>query len=116
MARESLLPSFRHEVDRLFDSLIHSAWVAAGRALLDAPADVAEEAGRYLIRMDLPGVRNSDITVAARAGPFASTEFGSRRGSGARSAMPRGTALRPIRPNLFPARRCRTSRYPGETD
>jgi HSP20 family protein len=66
MAKESLNPSFRYEVDRLFDSLIHTAWGGrSGESCWMPPADVFEEPDRYWIEMDLPGVGNSDLSVAA---------------------------------------------------
>jgi HSP20 family protein len=66
MARDPFPPSFRHEVDRLFDTLIHTAWGSRpGESCWLPPADVAEEADRYLIEMDLPGVRHKDLSIRA---------------------------------------------------
>ena len=66
MAREIFFPSLRHEVDRLFDTLIHSAWGGRpGEGCWMPPADVAEEPGRYLVEMDLPGVRHADLSIHA---------------------------------------------------
>ncbi len=66
MPRDPLLPSLRHEVDRLFDTLVHTAWGGDREAACWKPAcDVAEEADRYRIEVDLPGVRSTDLSITA---------------------------------------------------
>lgn len=64
MPRNRFLPPLRHEVDRLFDSLIHSAWGPPQGAAAWMPAlDVLEEEETYRLEMDLPGVRSQDVSI-----------------------------------------------------
>lgn len=66
MPREYLFPSFRYEVDRIFDTLVHEAWGSPPERAAWRPAvDLIEEADRYRIEVDLPGVRPSDLSIAA---------------------------------------------------
>jgi HSP20 family protein len=66
MPREPLFPSLRSEVDRLFDSLVHTAWGSAPQGSCWRPAcDVSEEPDRYRIEMDLPGVRSGAVSITA---------------------------------------------------
>jgi len=66
MPRDPFLPSLRYEVDRLFDTLVHTAWGGNRAAACWKPAcDVVEEAERYRIEVDLPGVRSSELSIAA---------------------------------------------------
>lgn len=64
MPRDPMFPSLRHEVDRLFDSLIHVTWATRpGEPCWMPAADVVEEADGYRLEMDLPGVRFSDVAI-----------------------------------------------------
>ncbi len=67
MSREHLLPSLRREVDRLFETLVHTAWGGGGREAISwkPPCDVVEEPDRYVIELDVPGVRAADLSIAA---------------------------------------------------
>ncbi|MDW7709717.1 MAG: Hsp20/alpha crystallin family protein [Deferrisomatales bacterium] len=66
MSREPFLPSFRHEIDRLFDTLVHTAWGGCREATPWKPAcDVVEAPDRYAIELDLPGVRTADLSITA---------------------------------------------------
>lgn len=66
MAREPVFPSLRFEVDRLFDTLVHTTWGRSAEAPSWKPAcDVIEEPDRYWIQMDVPGVRASDLSISA---------------------------------------------------
>ncbi|NOY44427.1 MAG: Hsp20/alpha crystallin family protein [Deltaproteobacteria bacterium] len=69
MTRELFWISCRHEIDRLFDTLVHTAWGGrpSGPAWIP-PVDVTEEADRYRIEVDLPGVRVADLDITAEAG------------------------------------------------
>ncbi len=61
--------SCRHEIDRLFDAMVHAAW--GGRPAATAwtpPADVVEEPDRYRLEIDLPGVRSEDLSITAEGG------------------------------------------------
>ncbi len=69
MSRELFWISCRHEIDRLFDTLVHTAW--GGRPsgpTWTPPVDVTEETDRYRVEVDLPGVRSDDLEVTAEAG------------------------------------------------
>ncbi|RMG96548.1 MAG: Hsp20/alpha crystallin family protein [Candidatus Dadabacteria bacterium] len=70
MARDWFWLSCRHEIDRLFDTLVHTAWgQAPGAAPAWSPAvDVVEEDDRYRIEMDLPGVETNDLNITAEPG------------------------------------------------
>ena len=66
MPRNTIPPSLRHEVDRLFDSLVHATWgPGRGEGAWLPALDVAEEPNAFRLEMDLPGVRLSDLTIAA---------------------------------------------------
>jgi HSP20 family protein len=66
MERDPLFPPFRHQVDRLFDVLIHSNWgVRPGLPGWVPFADVCEAAETYRIELDLPGVRHADLSISA---------------------------------------------------
>jgi len=87
MPREIFLPSLRHEVDRLFDTLIHTAWGAKPGAALWAPAvDLAEGPDRFVLEFDVPGVRLEDLSITASGR--------SLRVEGSRQCTRRGTSER----------------------
>ena len=66
MTRIAVFPSLRHEVDRLFDSLIHSAWANRPGETSWMPAtDMSEDPTHYRIEIDLPGVPDSGISLTA---------------------------------------------------
>lgn len=66
MPRILIHPSLRHEVDRLFDTLFHSAWGSrAGEGCWMPPTDVLEEPSLYRIEMDLPGVADASLSIVA---------------------------------------------------
>lgn len=50
-------------VNRLFTSLFDTQTVAAPARRLAVPTDIAESESHYLVRMDLPGVSEDDISV-----------------------------------------------------
>jgi len=88
MPRAPVFPSLRYEVDRLFDSLVHSAWGSARKASCWTPScDVEEEPDRYRIEVDLPGVRSADVSITA--------EGRTLRIEGVRERGPRSAAGRP---------------------
>lgn len=65
-----LLTRWQHELDRLFDETPVSARAAASgntHALLPN-VDVSEDAERYLVRADLPGVEQKDIEITTDKG------------------------------------------------
>ncbi len=67
MPRDPYFPSLRHEVDRLFDTLVHTAWGVAGqRAAWCPPVDLSEDAQGYRVEMDLPGIAPKDLSVTAQ--------------------------------------------------
>ncbi len=69
MRRDLFWVSCRHEIDRLFDAMVHAAW--GGRpatAGWTPPADVVEEPDRYRLEIDLPGVRTGDLSITAEGG------------------------------------------------
>lgn len=69
MKRDPFFPSPRHEIDRLFDTLIHTAWGGRQpRAGWNPPVDVWEDADRYRLEMDLPGVGAADFSITAERG------------------------------------------------
>ena len=77
MKEESLFPSLRSEVDRLFEHLAHAAW--KGREAEWTPAlDVTEERDLYRIEMDLPGVRGPDISITTQGATLRVEGFRSR--------------------------------------
>ncbi|GAB6062828.1 Hsp20/alpha crystallin family protein [Deferrisoma palaeochoriense] len=88
MAREWFWLSCRHEIDRLFDTLVHTAWgQTPGTAPAWSPAvDVVEEEDRYRIEMDLPGVETNDLSITA--------EQGALRIEGVRRRRPGGGGIR----------------------
>ena len=60
--------SCRHEIDRLFDAMVHAAWGGCPSAAWTPPADVVEEPDRYRLEIDLPGVRSEDLSITAEGG------------------------------------------------
>ena len=58
------LPSLRSEVESLFSTVLGSGRASgpAGRSPLSL--DLIEEPGRYVVELDLPGVRLQDLTMA----------------------------------------------------
>ena len=66
MKRDPFFPSARYEVDRLFDTLVHTAWGSQAKESQWCPSvDVTETPDRYLLEMDLPGVHTSDSSITA---------------------------------------------------
>lgn len=66
MPRSPILPPLRHEVDRLFDALVHATWGPCRGEDAWLPAlDVTEEVDAFRLEMDLPGVPLADLTIAA---------------------------------------------------
>ncbi len=54
------LPSYRREIDSLFDEIIYRTW---GRADWQPDVDVLETAGTYIIEFDLPGTEEKTIQI-----------------------------------------------------
>lgn len=52
----------QHEIHALFEELIHKPW---GRAQWNPPADIHEDEKTFIIEIDLPGVRDTDVQVLA---------------------------------------------------
>ncbi|NTU59974.1 MAG: Hsp20/alpha crystallin family protein [Deltaproteobacteria bacterium] len=64
MQRIFIYPSLRHEVDRLFDSMIHSPWGSrVGECCWVPPSDVTETPAGYRVEMDLPGVAEAALSI-----------------------------------------------------
>ncbi|HEY5997949.1 MAG TPA: Hsp20/alpha crystallin family protein [bacterium] len=61
-------PFLRREVDSIFGEVLRSVPARPGVARWSPTLDLIEEPGRYVIEMDVPGVRLEDlkITVAGR--------------------------------------------------
>jgi len=57
------LRSYQREVHSVFDELIHRAW---GRSRWQPDADVLETANVFIVEMDLPGVDEEQIQIAAQ--------------------------------------------------
>ena len=54
----------RREMDRFFDEMIRGADGGEGRMAVWAPnTDISETDDRYIIRMDMPGLRKEDVKV-----------------------------------------------------
>lgn len=69
MKRDPFFPSPRHEIDRLFDALIHTAWGGRQpRSGWNPAVDVTETPDQYRLEMDLPGVRSDDFSITAERG------------------------------------------------
>ncbi|MBI5017439.1 MAG: Hsp20/alpha crystallin family protein [Deltaproteobacteria bacterium] len=109
MSRDPMIPSLRHEVDRLFDSLIHVAWgTGPGERCWMPSADVVEDAEGYRLEMDLPGVRFSGISIAATGRIL--------RIEGRRERVQRTGAERPHLLERPCGRFVRTFQLPGDAD
>ena len=109
MTRESLFPSLRHEVDRIFDTLVHGAWGSPPERAAWRPAvDLFEEADRYRVEVDLPGVRASDLSITAEGATLRVEGVRPPSGSGAQSRC--HVAERPC------GRFARTFRLPEDAD
>lgn len=69
MKRDPLFPSPRHEIDRLFDTLVHTAWGGVPAESSWRPAvDIAETAEAYVVEIELPGVHASEASITAAGG------------------------------------------------
>ncbi len=55
------LPSVLDEIDRLFDELVHRPWRGPGREIV--PAEMQEVDDGWIIRLPVPGMLASDLTV-----------------------------------------------------
>jgi HSP20 family protein len=62
------LPSLRFEVDRLFDTLVHTAWGGASPDCWNPAIDVSEDSDLYRLEMDVPGVSASGLSITAEGG------------------------------------------------
>lgn len=92
-------PTLRHEVDRLFEFLVHNTWgkhPAAGNWV--PAADVCEGPELYRVELDLPGVRQTDVSIETQGRTLSVRGVRSPRGAGdARSCLaerPRGAFSR----------------------
>lgn len=66
MPKALYFPTPRYEIDRLFDTLVHTAWGRSSSGACSCPpTDITELEDRYLVVMDLPGVRNADLSIVA---------------------------------------------------
>jgi len=109
MPREPLFPSLRHEVDRLFDSMVHTAWGSTRQQSCWRPAcDVSEEPDQYRLEVDLPGVRTADVSITA--------EGRTLRIEGVRERTQRGVAGRPHLVERMSGRFLRTFQMPPDAD
>lgn len=69
MRNNPFIPSPRYEIDRLFDTLVHTAWGGGPEGSCWCPSvDVTEEPRVYRLEMDLPGVQISDVSITADRG------------------------------------------------
>lgn len=55
------LPAYHHEVESLFEELIHRTW---GRAEWQPLVDVIETDAAFIVELDLPGVDPASVQVA----------------------------------------------------
>ena len=56
-------PSLRREVDSIFGEVLGLARAGASAARWSPTLDLIEEPGRYVIEMDVPGVRLEDLSI-----------------------------------------------------
>lgn len=109
MTRILVSASLRHEVDRLFDSLIHSTWAhRAGEASWLPASDVSEDPAHYRIELDLPGVSPAGVCVT--------TEGQNLKVEGTRERLRRGTAERYHTVERSAGRFVRNFRLPDDAD
>jgi HSP20 family protein len=54
------LDAMQHEVDSMFDTLLHGP---TGKASWHAPASLWEEEGRWCLEVELPGVKQEDVEI-----------------------------------------------------
>jgi HSP20 family protein len=62
-------PSLRREVESIFGEVLGAARQRTGSSARWSPTlDLIEEPGRYVIEMDVPGVRLEDLSINVAAG------------------------------------------------
>lgn len=109
MPKDPMFPSLRYEVDRLFDSLVHTAWGSARQESCWRPAcDISEEPDLYRLEIDLPGVRSGDVSITA--------EGRTLRVEGSRARGRRSPAEHPHLVERMSGRFLRTFQLPPDAD